>query len=153
MLNEGDMAPDFTLPIDDGSKLTLSKLKGAPVVIYFYPRDDTSGCTKEAIDFTQKRDQFEKLGVRIIGISPDSIQKHVKFINKHELNVTLAADEEKTVAQLYGVWAEKKMYGRTYMGIIRSTFLIDKDGVIRKIWPKVKVKEHADAVLSAAQDL
>ena len=153
MLNEGDMAPDFTVPIEDGSLLTLSDLKGAPVVVYFYPKDDTSGCTKEAIDFTQMQVQFKELKTRIIGISPDSVNKHVKFINKHELAVTLGADEDKSVASEYGVWAEKKNYGRTYMGIVRTTFLIDKSGQIVKIWNKVRVKDHVAAVLEAASDL
>jgi peroxiredoxin Q/BCP len=153
MLNEGDIAPDFKLMINDGSELVLSDLKGAPVVIYFYPKDNTSGCTKEALDFTEKLPEFKKLGIRIVGISPDSVKKHVNFIEKHDLMITLAADEDKSVAEQYGVWAEKKMYGRTYMGIIRSTFLIDENGRIAKIWRKVRVTDHASAVLEAAQDL
>jgi len=153
MLNEGEIAPLFTLPTEDGAQLELSQLQGAPVVIYFYPRDDTSGCTTEAKDFTEKIAEFEKMGARIIGISPDSIKKHINFKNKYDLAVTLAADEEKTVAMAYGVWAEKKMYGRTYMGIVRSTFLIDKTGHIAKIWHKVKVKGHVLAVLEATRDL
>ncbi len=153
MLNEGDAAPDFSLPIEDGTGLTLSDLKGSPVIVYFYPKDDTSGCTREAIDFTEKLADFHKLGARIIGISPDSVQKHIKFIAKHNLGITLAADEDKSVAEKYGVWAEKKMYGRTYMGIVRTTFLIDKTGHISKIWRKVKVKDHASAVLKATGEL
>lgn len=153
MLSEGDVAPDFTLQVEDGSELVLSELKGAPVIVYFYPRDNTSGCTKEAIDFTQKLNDFKKLNTRVIGISPDSVQKHAKFIEKHNLEVTLAADEDKTVAQSYGVWAEKKNYGRTYMGIVRTTFLIDEKGHIAKIWNKVRVKDHAAAVLTAVQEL
>ncbi len=153
MLNEGDIAPDFTLPVEDGTQLILSELKGSPVVLYFYPKDDTSGCTTEALDFTQLREEFNALGTRIVGISPDSVNKHVKFIKKHGLNITLAADEDKAVANRYGVWAEKKMYGRTYMGIVRTTFLIDKTGHISKIWNKVRVKGHAANVLEAVKDL
>ena len=153
MLQEGDIAPNFELPVDSEQTLRLSALCGAPVVVYFYPKDDTSGCTKEAIDFTQLRPEFDKLGVRVVGISPDSVNKHAKFAEKHKLTVTLAADEDKSVAEAYGVWAEKKMYGRTYMGIIRTTFLIDADGKIAKIWPKVKVTGHATAVLKTATEL
>ena len=153
MLNEGDQAPDFILPTQDGSSLSLGSCKGNPAIVYFYPKDDTSGCTTEAIDFTGLKSKFDKFGAKIIGISPDSVEKHVKFINKHKLDITLAADEEKTVAALYGVWAEKKMYGRTYMGIIRTTFLIDASGQIVKIWNKVRVKGHAKAVLDAVEAL
>lgn len=153
MLQQGDSAPDFELPIEDGSILRLSELQGAPVVIYFYPKDDTSGCTREAIDFTALLPEFDKLGVRVIGISPDSVAKHVKFIDKHNLGVTLAADEQKDVAQAYGVWAEKKMYGKTYMGIVRTTFLLDREGNIATVWSKVRVKDHAEAVLEAARQL
>ena len=153
MLNEGDVAPDFTLPVEDGTQLILSELRGSPVVLYFYPKDDTSGCTTEALDFTQLREEFNALSTKIVGISPDSVNKHVKFIQKHDLNITLAADEDKTVASNYGVWAEKKMYGRTYMGIVRTTFLIDKTGHIFKIWNKVRVKGHAANVLEAVKDL
>ena len=153
MLNEGDLAPDFTLIVEDGSQIVLSELKGAPVVAYFYPKDNTPGCTREAIDFTQQLPEFKKLGIRIIGISPDSVKKHVNFINKHDLGITLGADEDKSVAMDYGVWTEKKMYGRTYMGIVRTTFLIDEKGRIAKIWNKVRVKDHVAAVLEAATEL
>lgn len=153
MLNEGDLAPLFTLPIDDGSQLDLRQLQGAPVIVYFYPRDDTSGCTTEAKNFTEMLPDFQKLNTKIIGISPDSIKKHTNFKNKHDLTVTLAADEDQEVAMAYGVWAEKKMYGRTYMGIVRSTFLIDETGHIVKIWHKVKVKGHVLAVLEATREL
>ncbi len=153
MLNEGDKAPDFTLLTEDGSQLSLSDLKGAPLVLYFYPKDDTSGCTKEAIDFTQMLADFTKLKTRIIGVSTDSVSKHAKFIDKHDLRITLGADEDKKVAMDYGVWAEKKNYGRTYMGIVRTTFLIDKTGQIAKIWNKVRVKDHAAAVLEATSSL
>jgi len=153
MLNEGDLAPLFTLPIDDGSQLDLRQLQDAPVIVYFYPRDDTSGCTTEAKNFTEMLPDFQKLNTKIIGISPDSIKKHTNFKNKHDLTVTLAADEDQEVAMAYGVWAEKKMYGRTYMGIVRSTFLIDETGHIVKIWHKVKVKGHVLAVLEATREL
>lgn len=149
----GDQAPDFTLPSDNSDTITLSSLKGKPVVLYFYPKDDTSGCTKEAITFSQLTPEFDKIGVRIIGVSPDSAEKHAKFRKKHALRVDLAADEGKTALEAYGVWLEKSMYGRKYMGVERTTFLIDADGLIAKIWEKVKVDGHAQAVLEAAQAL
>ncbi len=153
MLNEGDLAPPFRLTTDSGSIIDLSSLAGAPVVIYFYPKDDTSGCTKEAVGFTQKRAAFDDLGAKIIGISPDSVEKHQKFKKKHDLDIILAADEDREVAKLYGVWAEKKMYGRTYMGIVRTTFLVDRSGKIARIWNRVRVKGHAEAVLEATESL
>lgn len=148
----GDLAPDFTLPSDNDS-INLSSLKGNPVVLYFYPKDGTSGCTKEAIAFSQLKPEFDKLNVRVIGLSPDSAEKHAKFRKKHELTVELAADEDKTVLEAYGVWLEKSMYGRKYMGVERTTFLIDAEGRIAKIWEKVKVDGHAQAVLEAARAL
>lgn len=153
MLEEGKKAPAFTLPGDNGEKIKLSDLKGAPVVVYFYPKDNTPGCTKEAIAFTELKPDFEKLGAVIIGISPDSPQSHDKFIAKHELGIRLASDEDQKVAEKYGVWVEKSMYGRKYMGVERSTFLLDSAGKIAKIWRKVKVKGHAEAVLEAAKEL
>lgn len=153
MISEGDVAPDFDLPKDGGGTLVLSKLKGKPVVLYFYPKDDTSGCTKEAIDFTTLSEDFSKLCVEVIGVSPDSAKKHDKFKSKHNLAVTLVADEEKITAQDYDVWVEKKMYGRTYMGVERSTFLIDAQGKIVRAWRKVKVPGHAEVVLNEAKDL
>jgi peroxiredoxin Q/BCP len=152
-VEEGTEAPDFTLPIDGGETLTLSSLKGNPVVLYFYPKDDTSGCTKQAVAFSEHKASFEKQGAKIIGVSPDSPQKHDKFKEKHNLTVTLASDEEKTVCEAYGVWVEKSMYGRKYMGVERSTFLIDSEGKIAKIWRKVKVPGHAEAVLKEVQSL
>ncbi|MCL7997624.1 thioredoxin-dependent thiol peroxidase [Brucella sp. 21LCYQ03] len=149
----GDQAPDFALPSDNKDTISLSSLKGKPVVLYFYPKDDTSGCTKEAIAFSQLKPEFDELGTRVIGLSPDSAEKHAKFRKKHELTVDLAADEDKTVLEAYGVWLEKSMYGRKYMGVERTTFLIDSDGRIAKIWEKVKVDGHAQAVLNAVRAL
>ena len=155
-LQEGDRAPDFELPTENGEKLKLSKLikaGGKPVVVYFYPKDDTSGCTAEAKDFTRLAADFKKAGVEVIGISPDSAESHQKFAKKHDLKVRLAADADKAVASAYGVWVEKSMYGRRYMGVERSTFLIDAKGKIARSWRKVKVTGHADAVLAAAKAL
>ncbi|KAA9361412.1 peroxiredoxin [Ochrobactrum quorumnocens] len=148
----GDLAPDFTLP-SDSDTITLSSLKGKPVVLYFYPKDDTSGCTKEAIAFSQLKPEFDKIGARVIGLSPDSAEKHAKFRKKHELTVDLAADEDRTALEAYGVWVEKSMYGRKYMGVERATFLIDAEGRIAHMWEKVKVAGHAEAVLEAARAL
>lgn len=153
MLEEGKKAPDFTLPGNGGEKIKLSALKGAPVVLYFYPKDDTSGCTKEAIAFSELKPEFDALGIEIIGLSPDSAASHDKFIAKHDLAVRLAADEDKKVVEKYGVWVEKSMYGKKYMGVERTTFLIDKAGKIARIWRKVRVPGHAEAVLEAARDL
>lgn len=153
MIEDGKKAPDFTLPDDTGEKVRLSKLKGHPVVLYFYPKDDTSGCTQEAKDFTCLADDFAAAGTELIGISPDSPTKHQKFKAKHELSIRLLADEEKEVAQAYGVWVEKSMYGRKYMGIERSTFLIDGNGKVVKSWRKVKVPGHAEEVLAAVRAL
>ena len=149
-LQKGDIAPDFNLPRDSGKTQTLSELRGHPVVLYFYPKDDTSGCTLEAHDFTELRPEFDKIGVTIIGMSPDKPEKHDKFKTKHDLQLILVSDEEKTTLQKYGVWVEKSMYGRKYMGVERSTFLIDKNGKIAEIWRKVKVPGHAKAVLEKA---
>ncbi len=153
MLTEGKSAPNFTLPGDGGRKIKLSALKGAPVVIYFYPKDNTAGCTKQAIAFTEHLGAFKKLGIPVIGISPDSADSHDKFIAKHDLGIQLAADEERKVAEKYGVWVEKSMYGRTFMGIERTTFLVDEAGKIAQIWRKVRVAGHVEAVLEAAQKL
>lgn len=149
----GDAAPDFTLPTDSDGTFSLSAQKGSPVVVYFYPKDDTSGCTKEAIAFTEALGEFEAAGAKIIGISPDSPAKHDKFIAKHDLKITLGADEEKRVCKAYGVWVEKSMYGRKYMGVERSTFLVDADGKIAQVWRKVKVPGHAEKVLAAVKEL
>ena len=152
-LAAGDMAPDFTLQTNGGGEVSLSALRGAPVVVYFYPKDDTSGCTTEARDFTALAEEFEKAGTKVIGVSPDSVKSHDKFAAKHGLNVLLASDEEKSMLSAYGVWKEKSMYGRTYMGVERTTFLIDADGRIAAIWRKVKVAGHAEAVLNSARAL
>ncbi len=152
MIEEGSVAPDFELESNDG-KITLSKLKGKPVVVYFYPKDDTSGCTQEAKDFTCLADGFKAAGAEVIGISPDSVASHKKFSAKYELAVRLAADVDKTAAEAYGVWVEKSMYGRKYMGVDRSTFLIDSKGRVAKAWRKVKVPGHAEEVLAAVKAL
>lgn len=153
MVEDGKKAPDFSLLDDAGEKVRLSKLKGRPVVVYFYPKDDTSGCTQEAKDFTCLADDFAAAGAELVGISPDSPTKHQKFKAKHELSIRLLADEEKEAAQAYGVWVEKSMYGRKYMGIERSTFLIDANGKVVKSWRKVKVPGHAEEVLAAVRAL
>ncbi|WP_105382469.1 thioredoxin-dependent thiol peroxidase [Neorhizobium alkalisoli] len=145
----GDIAPDFELPRDGGGTASLRAFLGKPVVVYFYPKDDTEACTKEAISFTALLPEFEKAGAAVIGVSPDSVKKHDKFAKKHALSVILGSDEDTAIANLYGVWKEKSMYGRTYMGVERTTFLIGADGRIAKIWPKVKVAGHAEAVLES----
>jgi thioredoxin-dependent peroxiredoxin len=152
-LSPGQDAPQFELPRDGGGTLTLSALRGKAVVLYFYPKDDTSGCTAEAIDFSALKPDFDKAGAVVIGISPDSAKKHDKFKAKHSLSVDLVADEERKAIEAYGVWAEKSMYGRKYMGVERTTFLIDRDGKIARIWPKVKVPGHAAEVLEAVRAL
>jgi thioredoxin-dependent peroxiredoxin len=153
MAEEGKKAPDFTLKSDAGETIALAKLKGRAVVVYFYPKDDTSGCTAEAKDFSCIIDQFKKAGAEVIGISPDSAASKQKFRKKYDLTVQLAADEEKKACEAYGVWVEKSMYGKTYMGVERSTFLVDKAGKIAKAWRKVKVPGHAEEVLQAVKAL
>ena len=153
MIEDGDKAPDFELPTDAGEALKLSRLEGKPVVLYFYPKDDTSGCTAEAKDFSKLAPDFRRAGVEVIGVSPDSVASHAKFRKKYDLAVGLAADTDKAVANAYGVWVEKSMYGRKYMGVERSTFLIDAKGHIAKSWRKVKVPGHAAEVLAAAKAL
>ena len=149
----GEKAPDFHMPADGGEEVSLAALKGHPFVLYFYPKDDTPGCTKEAIGFSEKIKEFDKLGVKVIGVSKDTLAKHAKFREKHSLSVVLAADEDGETCEAFGVWVEKNMYGRKYMGIERATFLVDGKGVIRNIWRKVKVKGHVEAVLDAAKAL
>lgn len=149
----GDKAPDFTLPADGGGKVLLKALLGKPVVLYFYPKDDTSGCTAEACAFRDALPDFSKVKAQVIGISRDSVASHDKFKQKYKLPFPLASDEDGKVCRAYGVWVEKSMYGRKYMGIERSTFLIDGKGVVRAIWRKVKVPGHAEAVLDTARAL
>ncbi|UXN60397.1 peroxiredoxin [Phyllobacterium zundukense] len=153
ILDIGSTPPDFTLPRDGGGTITLSGLRGKPVILYFYPKDDTSGCTQEAIEFSGLRPQFEKLGAKVIGMSPDPVKKHDKFKTKHDLKVDLVADEDKAIIEAYGLWVEKSMYGRKYMGVERTTYLIDSAGKIAKIWNKVKVPGHAAEVLEATKAL
>jgi thioredoxin-dependent peroxiredoxin len=149
----GDKAPDFTLATDGGGRIKLSELKGKPVVLYFYPKDDTSGCTKEACGFNDSLPDFSKLKAEIIGVSKDNEASHDKFKKKYGLKFKLGADPELKTIQAYGSWVEKSLYGRKYMGIDRSTFLIDGKGIIRAIWRKVKVPGHVEAVLEAAKGL
>jgi thioredoxin-dependent peroxiredoxin len=148
-----DEAPDFTLPATGGQDVTLSDLRGAPVVVYFYPRDDTPGCTKEAIGFSERQEEFRAAGAQVLGISRDSIDKHDKFTAKHGLTITLLSDSDGTVCEDYGVWVEKNMYGKKSMGIERATFLIDATGRIARVWRKVKVPGHVDEVLQAVRAL
>lgn len=149
MVNEGDLAPEFTLPSDDGSTISLSDLRGKKVILYFYPKDDTSGCTTEACEFRDALPRFEEEGAVVLGVSPDSVSSHVKFKEKYDLNFPLLADEDHEVAEAYGVWKEKSMYGRKYWGVERSTFLIDEEGKIRSAWRKVRPKGHAEKVAEA----
>lgn len=153
MVEVGQPAPDFTLPDQHGQEVSLANLKGSPVVLYFYPRDDTPGCTREACAFRDARTAYEKAGAKVVGVSPDGVKSHRKFADKYELPFTLVADTEKAVCQAYGVWQEKSMYGKTSMGVVRSTFVIDGDGVVRHVFPKVKVAGHSDAVLEAVRSL
>ena len=152
-LQEGDAAPDFSLPRDGGGDLSLADFKGRKLVLYAYPKDDTPGCTQEAIEFNRLREAFEACGTAIVGVSPDPAKKHDRFKQKHELAFPLLADESQALAEAYGIWVEKSMYGRSYMGLERSTFLIDAGGRIARIWRKVKVAGHAEEVLEAAQAL
>lgn len=152
-LEVGSPAPDFTLPTDGGGSVTLSALKGKTVIVYFYPKDDTPGCTKEACTFGEQLPNFSKVDAVVIGISKDSVASHDKFKRKYNLPFILASDEKSDVTERFGAWVEKSMYGKKYMGIDRSTFLIDKAGVVRGVWRKVKVDGHVEAVLKAAQGL
>ncbi len=153
MIVSGDIAPDFTLPRDGGGEVSLSALKGRKVVLYFYPKDDTSGCTLEGIDFTRMKDDFAAAGTVVIGASKDSVKSHDKFCKKHGLGVILVSDEGSDLSERYGVWAEKSMYGKKYMGINRATFLIGADGKVARVWDKVSVPGHAEEVLAAAKAL
>jgi peroxiredoxin Q/BCP len=152
-LDPGAAAPSFDLPTDGAGRLSLAMLKGKAVVLYFYPKDDTSGCTQEAIEFNGLRKDFEKAGAVVLGVSPDPVKMHDKFKAKHGLEFGLLSDETKAMLEAYGVWVEKSMYGRKYMGVERTTFLIGADGKIARVWNKVKVPGHAADVLAAAQAL
>ena len=153
MLNVGDPVPDVTLTGMDGAPLALSAFRGNKLVLYFYPKDDTSGCTREAQDFTALAHEFEKAGTWILGVSKDDPKSHGKFTEKYELKVGLASDMDGSVCEAFGTWGEKSLYGRKYMGIERATFLIDRDGTVARVWRKVKVPGHAEEVLAAARDL
>lgn len=153
MIAAADMAPDFTLPRAGGGDLTLSALRPGAVVLYFYPRDDTPGCTREALDFTSLASEFDAAGATVLGISRDTTAKHGKFIAKHGLGIELLSDTDAATCSAYGVWVEKKMYGRSSMGIQRATFLIAGDGRVARVWPKVKVAGHAAEVLDAVRTL
>lgn len=149
LVREGDLAPDFTLMSDAGEAVTLSSLRGKPIVLYFYPKDDTPGCTTQACGIRDAYGEFERAGAVVLGASPDDESSHVKFRSKYELPFTLLADTEHAVAEQYGVWGEKKNMGKKYMGISRSTFVIDKDGKVKKVFEKVTPATHADDVLAA----
>ena len=152
MIDEGDKAPAITVTASDGSSVNLAS-PGAPLVLYFYPKDDTSGCTREAQDFTELAGDFRKAGVKVIGVSRDPMRSHEKFIGKYDLAVPLASDEDGRISDAFGTWVEKSMYGRKYMGMERATYLIGADGRILRVWRKVKVPNHAQEVLSAAREL
>jgi peroxiredoxin Q/BCP len=152
-LDVGDKAPAFSLPTDGGGKVALKDFKGKTLILYFYPKDDTSGCTKEACGFRDDLAKFKRTGAAVLGVSRDSVARHDKFKAKYDLNFPLGADEDGTVCEAYGTWIEKSMYGRKYMGIDRATFLIDGKGVIRGVWRKVKVPGHVETVLDAAKAL
>ena len=149
----GSKAPGFDLPADGGGNLSLDGLAGKSVILYFYPKDDTAGCTKEAIGFTERIAEFRKAGAEVVGVSKDPVKNHDKFIKKHDLSVRLISDADDTLCEDYGVWREKSMYGRKYMGIERSTFLIDGAGTVRQLWRKVRVPGHVDEVLAAVIEL
>jgi peroxiredoxin Q/BCP len=152
-LAAGDKAPSFKIMTDEGETISPSSLKGSPYVLYFYPKDDTSGCTKEAIAFSEHLKKFEKAGLRVIGVSKDSIESHAKFRKKHKLKITLGADPDIKMAEAWGVWGEKSLYGRKYMGMERASFLVNGKGTIIQAWRKVKVPGHVEAVLEAAKAL
>jgi len=152
-VEEGGLAPEFRKPVDGGDTLALSDLRGKKVVLYFYPKDDTSGCTKEACAFRDMHPQFGDLDAVVLGVSKDSVASHDKFRDKYDLPFNLVSDEECTMCDDYGVWVEKSMYGRKYMGIERATFLIDEKGIVRRVWRKVKVPGHAEAVMKAVREI
>jgi len=149
----GEKAPDFCLPNQDSEEVCLRDLRGSWIVLYFYPKDNTPGCTTEALDFSAHIEDFSRLGATVLGVSPDTVVKHRNFIEKKGLKVTLLSDEERGVLQAYGVWQLKKNYGREYMGVVRSTFLIDPEGLVAQKWEKVRVKGHVEAVLKKLEEL
>lgn len=153
MVDVGQAVPDFNIPTDDAGNVSSDGLMGKKYVVYFYPKDDTPGCTTEAKGFTEMKAEFDATGVIVVGISKDTLAKHEKFRAKHELSVLLGSDEDGTVCDAFGVWVEKNMYGRKYMGIERATFLMDAEGIVQRIWRKVKVKGHVEAVLEAAKEM
>ena len=153
MIAEGERAPDFTLPDQDGEPITLSDLAGRPVVLYFYPRADTPGCTTQACGVRDHRTEYERAGAKVVGVSPDTVTAQRKFAGKYNLDFTLLADENHEVADLYGTWGEKKMYGKTYMGVHRATFIIDADGTVAHVIPKASPKTHDEVVLEALGEL
>lgn len=150
---EGTPAPDFSLPVDGGGTVSLKSLRGKNAVIYFYPKADTPGCTKESMDFSRLKPAFERANTAVIGVSADAVAAQDKFKAKHDLTIPLASDPDREMIERYGVWVEKQMYGKTFMGIERATFLVDAKGVIRKVWHNVKVEGHAEEVLAAAKAL
>jgi len=152
MLNEGDLAPDFTLTSDSGEAVTLSSLRGSPIILYFYPKDDTPGCTAQACGIRDAYGEFERAGAVVLGVSPDDEGSHVKFREKYDLPFTLLADTDHAVAEEYGAWGEKKYAGKSYVGVLRSTFVIDADGNVKKVMRNVKPATHADDVLAALAD-
>ena len=153
MIEPGQEAPDFTLPDQDGNDVTLSGLRGSPVVLYFYPKADTPGCTTQACGIRDRSDEYDKAGAKVVGVSYDTVEDQKKFATKHDLDFTLLADSEHEVAELYGTWGEKSMYGKKYWGVIRATFVIDPEGKVAKVFPKVSPKTHDDVVLEALAEL
>jgi peroxiredoxin Q/BCP len=153
VIDAGQPAPEFTLPDQNGREVALKEFRGSPLVLYFYPKDDTPGCTTEACAFRDARAAYEEAGARVVGVSPDGVTSHLKFAGKYQLPFTLLADTDRAVCRAYGVWQEKTMYGKTSMGVVRSTFVIDGRGVVRHVFPKVKVDGHSDAVLGVLKSL
>jgi peroxiredoxin Q/BCP len=149
-LEAGDAAPAFTAPTSTGRSASLAEFSGRPLALFFYPKDDTETCTKEALSFSEKQSKFRRRGIGLLGVSPDSVADHRKFVTKYGLKLRLVADEDRTICSAYGVWGEKQLYGRKYMGVIRTTFLIGPDGVIRNVWTVTRVAGHAEDVLEAA---
>jgi peroxiredoxin Q/BCP len=152
LVDAGDAAPDFRAPTTSGRDASLAEFAGRPLVIFFYPKDDTETCTKEALSFSEKQSKFRRRNIGLLGVSPDPLETHLKFIAKYELKLRLAADEDKAICAAFGVWREKVLYGRKYLGVVRSTFLVGGDGIIRRVWRAVRVAGHADEVMDAATE-